>query len=164
MRQINRIIWHCAATQEGVDVSTETIRNWHVNGNGWSDIGYHYVIELDGSVHEGRPVERQGAHVSGHNEDSIGICYVGGVDANNKPKDTRTPTQRAALYDLTEELLGRYPGATVHGHNEYANKACPSFDAAKDWADRTQPETPDVDPSEPSCPCPHCGKPVKVTA
>jgi N-acetylmuramoyl-L-alanine amidase len=133
MRHINQIIWHCAATPKGRDVKTETIRSWHVNERGWSDIGYHYVIELDGSVHVGRPLIRAGAHVAGRNAHSIGICYVGGTDANGKPKDTRTPAQKNALYKLTAELLGRFPGATVHGHNEFAAKACPSFDVHADW-------------------------------
>lgn len=132
MRHINQIIWHCAATKEGVDVSMETIRAWHKR-QGWRDIGYHYVIELDGAVKEGRPLKLQGSHAKGHNRNSIGICYVGGVDKNMKPKDTRTPEQKAALYKLTEELLGQFPGATVHGHNEFAAKACPSFDVQKDW-------------------------------
>jgi len=133
MRPINRIIWHCSATPEGRDVGVEEIRRWHVEGRGWSDIGYHFVIELDGKVQTGRPLARMGAHVAGHNRDSIGICYVGGVDAQMKPKDTRTDAQRTALYELTAKLRQRYPGATVHGHNEFANKACPSFDARADW-------------------------------
>jgi N-acetylmuramoyl-L-alanine amidase len=133
MRPIDKIIWHCAATQEGHDVKIETIRKWHVEDRGWSDIGYHYVIELDGTVKTGRPLIRAGAHVQNHNAHSIGICYVGGVDKKMRPKDTRTPAQKAALYKLTEELLKRFPGATVHGHNEFAAKACPSFDARADW-------------------------------
>jgi N-acetylmuramoyl-L-alanine amidase len=137
MRTINRIIWHCSATPEGRDVKIATIRGWHVDDNGWSDIGYHYVIELDGSVREGRAEAEIGAHVGGHNGDSIGICYVGGMDAANvAAKDTRTPAQRSALYALTDELIERYPGATVHGHNEFASKACPSFDARTDWEAR----------------------------
>ena len=135
MRPIDKIIWHCAATKEGADVSTETIRKWHVEGNKWADIGYHYVIELNGVVHDGRPLEQIGAHVQGHNIGSIGICYVGGLDTKGKPKDTRTQAQKAALYALTESLLHRFPGATVHGHNEFAAKACPSFDAKSDWAE-----------------------------
>jgi N-acetylmuramoyl-L-alanine amidase len=133
MRPINRIIWHCSATPEGRDVGVDEIRRWHVDGRGWSDIGYHYVIELDGTVHTGRPLARTGAHVKGHNSDSIGICYVGGVDKKSRAKDTRTAAQRKALYELTTKLRQRYPGATVHGHNEFANKACPSFDARADW-------------------------------
>ena len=133
MREITKIIWHCAATPEGRDVKTETIRDWHVNDRGWSDIGYHFVIELDGTVKAGRPLRRAGAHAKGLNKNSIGICYIGGVDINGKPKDTRTAAQKAALYKKTAELMNRFPEATVHGHNEFAKKACPSFDAKADW-------------------------------
>lgn len=132
MRPVNRIIWHCAATPEGRAVSVDEIRRWHVE-KGWSDIGYHYVIELDGKVQTGRPLARAGAHVKGHNHDSIGICYVGGLDKKGRPKDTRTADQKRALYALTAKLRERYPGATVHGHNEFANKACPCFDVRTDW-------------------------------
>ena len=130
MRKIDKIIIHCSATPEGRPVTVETIRKWHI-ARGWSDIGYHFVIYLDGSVHEGRPLEAIGAHTSGQNLPSIGICYVGGCDKNMKPKDTRTPAQEAALVKLVKSLEGRFPGASVHGHNEFAAKACPSFDVQK---------------------------------
>jgi len=133
MRPINKIIWHCAATKEGQDVKMETIRKMHIQERGWSDIGYHFVIELDGTVREGRALVRPGAHTKGLNEASIGICYIGGVDASMRPKDTRTAAQKKALYDLTADLLKRFAGATVHGHNEFAAKACPSFDVQTDW-------------------------------
>ena len=99
-RKIDKIIIHCAATPEGRDVKTETIKSWHVKGNGWSDIGYHFVIELDGVVKTGRPLHRAGAHTKGHNATSIGICYVGGIDKDKKPKDTRTEAQRKAMDQL----------------------------------------------------------------
>ena len=133
VRQITKIILHCSATREGQDVSVETIRKWHLN-RGWSDIGYHYVIYLDGSIHEGRPVNRSGAHTKGYNSKSIGICYTGGVEKDGKtPKDTRTPEQDTALTNLITALLEMYPTATLHGHNEFANKACPSFDVQKEY-------------------------------
>lgn len=133
MRHIDEIIIHCSATPEGKDYTVDQIRDWHVRGNGWQDIGYHYVIYRDGSVHEGRPESMIGAHTRGHNGRSIGICYVGGCAADGKtPKDTRTAAQRTALKDLVRRLLGKYPGATVHGHNEFARKACPSFDVSKE--------------------------------
>jgi N-acetylmuramoyl-L-alanine amidase len=132
MRKINKIILHCTATPEGRDVSVETIKQWHLD-RGWSDIGYHYVIKLDGTVKKGRPEERQGAHVRGHNKHSIGITYVGGVDENMKPKDTRTCEQKEALKRLILELADCYPEATLHGHNEFSNKACPSFDVQKEY-------------------------------
>ena len=133
MRTIDKIIIHCAATKEGHDIKTETIKSWHVKGRGWSDIGYHFVIELDGSVKTGRPLHRIGAHTKGHNATSIGVCYVGGIDIDKRPKDTRTDAQRKAMDELIVALTMDYPGATVHGHNEFAAKACPSFDVSKEY-------------------------------
>ena len=132
-RKIDKIILHCAATPEGRDVKTETIKSWHVKGNGWSDIGYHFVIELDGAVKNGRPLHRSGAHTKGHNATSIGICYVGGIDKDKKPKDTRTEAQRKAMDQLVDDLKMEHPTASVHGHNEFAAKACPSFDVSKEY-------------------------------
>ena len=128
MRKIDKIIIHCSATPEGKDFTVQQIREWHVNGNCWRDIGYHFVIYRDGSIHKGRPIEQVGAHTTGHNAHSIGICYIGGCIVDGKtPKDTRTEAQRLALIKLVRELKASYPSATVHGHNEFANKACPSF-------------------------------------
>lgn len=131
MRTIDEIIIHCSATPEGRFVDVATIRKWHTDpkpiGRGWADIGYHYVIYLDGSVHNGRPVTQMGAHCKGHNRYSIGICYVGGVDMFGTPKDTRTPEQKESLRNLIIRLKNEYPGATIHGHYEFARKACPSF-------------------------------------
>lgn len=126
MRKIDKIIIHCSATPEGRDVKTETIRQWHLK-RGWSDIGYHYVIELDGKIVSGRPLERVGAHCRGENTGSIGICYVGGVNEEMIPKDTRTEAQRAALHSLLFDLTDNFANATIHGHNEFSSKACPSF-------------------------------------
>ena len=127
MRSIDKIIVHCSATREGQHVTVQQIRQWHLQRN-FADIGYHYVIYLDGSVHKGRPLEKAGAHCKGQNAHSIGICYVGGLDRQGKPKDTRTAAQKAALLSLIRELRQRFPRATVHGHREFANKACPCFD------------------------------------
>ena len=127
IRRISKIILHCTATPEGKDYTVSQIREWHLAG-GFSDIGYHYVIYRDGSVHPGRPEAIIGAHCTGQNACSIGITYVGGLAADGKtPKDTRTPEQNAALHTLIAELMTRYPQATLHCHNEFANKACPSF-------------------------------------
>lgn len=130
MRAINKLIIHCSATPEGRDVTVDEIRKWHLQ-RGFNDIGYHYVLYLDGSVHAGRPFEAAGAHCQGYNQNSIGICYVGGCDKNMQPKDTRTAAQKAALFKLIKNLKARYSGVTVHGHNEFAKKACPSFDVQK---------------------------------
>ena len=134
-RKIDKIIIHCAATPEGRDVKMETIKSWHVKGRGWSDIGYHYIIELDGAVKAGRPLHRSGAHTKGHNATSIGVCYVGGIDKDKKPKDTRTDAQRKAMDILIDDLKMEHPTASVHGHNEFAAKACPSFDVSKEYGE-----------------------------
>ena len=128
LRTITKIILHCTATPEGRDYTVDQIRQWHLE-RGFADIGYHYVIYRDGSIHRGRPVGTVGAHCTGQNTCSIGVCYVGGEepDGSHIPKDTRTPQQREALRKLVAELRKEYPGATVHGHYEFANKACPSF-------------------------------------
>ncbi|NBN64121.1 N-acetylmuramoyl-L-alanine amidase [Pannonibacter tanglangensis] len=135
MRHVDTIVVHCSATPEGRPVDVQTIRRWHL-ARGWSDIGYHFVIDLSGRVHTGRPIAQIGAHVAGHNAGSIGICYVGGVDANLKPKDTRTIQQKHALRELIASLCEEYPSIkTVCGHRDFAGvkKACPSFDARAEY-------------------------------
>ena len=131
MRKINELIWHCSATPEGRKVSVATIRKWH-KARGWSDIGYHKVVYLDGSVHDGRPMSRIGAHVKGHNTGSLGYCYVGGTDKDGVAKDTRTEAQKIAMARLTREAIAHQGVTKVTGHNEYANKACPSFNVQTD--------------------------------
>lgn len=132
MREINKIIIHCSATPEGREHTVADITSWH-KARGFATIGYHYVIYLDGTIHEGRPEEQMGAHTTGQNQNSIGICYIGGTDAKGNPKDTRTDKQKVALIALVKELKERYPKASVHGHCEFAAKACPSFDVKKEF-------------------------------
>ena len=132
MRPINEIIIHCSATKEGKNFTVKDIDAWH-RQRGFKCIGYHYVVYLDGTVHKGRDESEVGAHCSGHNSFSIGICYIGGLDVNGKPKDTRTDKQKAAIKSLVAELKLKYPDATIHGHNEFANKACPCFDVKKEF-------------------------------
>ena len=133
MRKINEIIVHCAATREGRDFTVEDITRWH-KARGFATIGYHYVIYRDGSIHEGRPLEQIGAHCVGHNKHSIGICYIGGCASDGKtPKDTRTPEQKEALLALLRRLKARFPNATIHGHRDFAAKACPSYDAFREY-------------------------------
>ncbi|MEJ6791980.1 MAG: N-acetylmuramoyl-L-alanine amidase [Lacinutrix sp.] len=133
MRTINKIIIHCSATPECRDVSPEEVTRWHVEERGWSDVGYHFIITIDGVVHSGRPIERQGAHAKGHNSDSIGVCYIGGMDSEMKSaKDTRTYEQKESLVNLICELKDTY-GGTVYGHRDFSNKECPSFDATKEY-------------------------------
>lgn len=132
MRKINKIILHCSATKEGRQFTAKDIDQWHKQ-RGWKGIGYHYVILLDGTIQPGRPESEIGAHTVGQNSNSIGICYIGGLDADGKAKDTRTDQQKEALHNLVSDLLKKYPGSTVHGHNEFANKACPCFNVKKEF-------------------------------
>lgn len=134
MRQINEIIVHCTATKEGQNFDVKDVRRWHLQRK-FKDIGYHYLVLLDGTVQKGRPIEQPGAHCTGHNTNSIGVCYVGGLDANGKPADTRTLKQRYALRFLLSELRHKYPQATIHGHRDFAAKDCPCFDATKEYQD-----------------------------
>lgn len=134
-RGITEIIVHCSATKRGQNVTTQQIDQWHKQ-RGFRCIGYHYVVYLDGSVHQGRNVDEAGAHCTGHNAHSIGVCYIGGLaDDAKTPADTRTLAQKAALLDLIKRLKRIYPNASVHGHREFANKACPCFDAEKEYKD-----------------------------
>lgn len=133
MTKVTEIIVHCSATAEGKPFTIADIRRWH-KAQGWDDVGYHYVIHLDGSIHQGRGEAFQGAHCKGHNAHSIGVCYIGGCAADGKtPKDTRTDAQNAALLALLKRLRKRYPEATIHGHRDFAAKACPSFDAKGEY-------------------------------
>ena len=134
-RRIDKIIVHCTATPEGRPVTVDEITRWHIQ-RGFSTIGYHYVVYLDGSIHEGRNINVAGAHTTGQNTGSIGVCYVGGLTKDGtKPKDTRTNAQKDALEKLMITLKANYPKATIHGHCEYANKACPCFDAQREYKD-----------------------------
>lgn len=131
-RAVDEIIVHCTATPAGRPVNPAQIDAWH-RARGYDGIGYHYVVDLDGRVHDGRHVDSAGAHCLGHNVRSIGVVYVGGTDAAGQPADTRTPAQRGALLNLLRELRRLYPRARIHGHCDFARKACPSFDATAEY-------------------------------
>lgn len=134
MRKITEIIVHCSDTIEGKDFTVEDIRKWHKD-RGWLDIGYHYVVYLDGSIHRGRSEEVVGAHCVGHNAHSIGVCYIGGKEAGTfRAKDTRTPAQHEALLRLLIDLVCKYPDAKIYGHRDFANRKCPCFDARKEYS------------------------------
>ncbi len=128
MRTITLIIIHCSATPEGRSLSFEECRRDHIMHRHFRDIGYHFYITRDGTVHDGRPIEKVGAHCEGHNPHSIGICYEGGLDANGKPADTRTEAQRKALKSLVERMHRLFPKALIVGHHDLnPRKACPCF-------------------------------------
>lgn len=152
-RRIDHIFIHCTASPEGKPMTVSDIRRVH-KANGWADIGYHYVVYLDGSVHCGRDVDKVGAHVSGYNSNSIGVAYVGGLENKagvptrcQKPKDTRTFAQKEGLRDLVEQLKKLYPQAQVLGHRDISPdkngngtvepfewiKSCPCFDAKEEY-------------------------------
>ena len=135
MRQINEIIVHCTATRADwwSDRSSrdkvEEVRRWHVEDRNWRDVGYHWLIDLDGSVIKGRDESVTGAHVAGHNANSIGVSLFGGHGGSNDDKfeDNFTPEQDASLRQLIRDIKDRHNITKISGHNEYANKACPCF-------------------------------------
>jgi hypothetical protein len=147
MRKINHIVIHCSATVEGKPFNRAAIKAMHL-ARGFTDIGYHYIILLDGTIEKGRADDVVGAHVSGHNANSIGVCYIGGIGKNGKGKDTRTPAQKCAMDSLIDTLKGQYPGAKVSGHRDFSPdknkdgkitpdefiKECPCFDAKVEYA------------------------------
>lgn len=132
MRIINKIIIHSTATPEGREVSVEDITTWH-RAKGWATIGYHYVIDLKGITHIGRPIEMIGTHCIGENTNSIGIVYVGGTDEDGRAKDTRNEFQRRALIKLIKELKEIYGNIPVYGHRNFSSTACPSFNAKEEY-------------------------------
>lgn len=135
MRNINKIIVHCSATPEGRVVTAKDIDEWHKQ-RGFTKIGYHYVIYLDGTIHLGRKEEEIGAHCLGYNASSIGVCYIGGLAKDGKtPKDTRTPEQKAALLTLLKKLKAKYPRMAIYGHRDFAAKDCPCFNARVEYKD-----------------------------
>lgn len=121
---------HCAATPEGRDVKAADISQWDIAKFG--QISYHFVIELDGTIHRTLRDDQRGAHVGKNNTGNIGVCYVGGVDKNGNPKDTRTDAQKKSMLTLVRTYKARFPGIVVRGHRDWPGvaKACPSFDVA----------------------------------
>ncbi|RVV99688.1 lysozyme [Mesobaculum littorinae] len=143
MRKITGIILHCTATRpefmDGQTTATKAdeIRRWHVEGNGWSDIGYHYLVDRDGTVATGRPIDRTGAHVRGHNTGTIGISLLGGHGSAETDAFAEhfTDRQDTALRTLLADLQDRFGAVPITGHNDYAAKACPGFNVAR-WLDK----------------------------
>ena len=133
---VSYIIIHCTATRETQDYTPEQLKRDHM-ARGFIDVGYHFYIRKDGTVTQHRQLNEVGAHCRPFNRCSIGVCYEGGLDANGKPKDTRTLKQRATLVGLILDLKQKFPKAVIRGHNEMPGavpKACPCFKAAKEFA------------------------------
>ncbi|MBV7408211.1 N-acetylmuramoyl-L-alanine amidase [Maritimibacter sp. DP1N21-5] len=143
MRPITEIIVHCTATRADWWASKPTsakvaeIRRWHVQDRGWRDIGYHYLIDRDGTVATGRPLAQVGAHTQGHNTGTIGISLFGGHGSseNDAFEEHFTPEQDAALRKLIAGLKSEFGITKVSGHNQYAAKACPGFNVPR-WLER----------------------------
>ena len=135
-RHVNMLVIHCAATKPDMNIGVKEIRDWHVRGNGWRDIGYHLVIRRDGTIERGRPMENIGSHVRGHNGGSIGVCLVGGVDNNMKARNNFTAAQWISLELIVSDFQKNYPNARICGHRDLdKGKECPSFDVSK-WLAR----------------------------
>lgn len=131
--KVTEIIVHCTATKQGQPATVADVDRWH-KAKGWAGIGYHYLVYLDGTIHQGRSENKIGAHCVGHNSHSIGVCYVGGLANDGKTaKDTRTEAQKAGLLKILKELKARYPNAKIYGHRDFAAKACPCFDAKAEY-------------------------------
>lgn len=144
--KVEYIVVHCSATPEGLDLNANDINRMHRARN-FSMIGYHKVVKLNGAVEDGRPMDRQGAHVRGYNHKSVGICYIGGLDASRKAKDTRTDFQVVAMANEIVSLKKKFPNAKVVGHRDLSPdldgdgvvephewmKQCPCFDASEEY-------------------------------
>ena len=133
VRSVRLLIIHCSATLPGQRVTVQDIDRWH-RQQGFSCIGYHFYITVDGTIWTGRPLSQIGAHCKGYNTHSIGICYEGGLDEEGRPQDTRTLMQKAALVALINKLRESYPTADVVGHCDLnPHKACPCFSAVEEY-------------------------------
>ena len=125
------IVIHCAATKASMNIGLTEIRKWHVQDNGWRDVGYHYIIRRNGEVELGRSIRDTGAHAAGYNHKSVSVCMVGGMAEDNSAENNFTAQQWTALLDLVKQLKSNYPDADVIGHNEISEKECPSFEVQK---------------------------------
>ena len=153
--EIDAIVVHCSATPEGRDLDWRDINMMHVK-RGFQCIGYNFVVKLDGTVQVGRSLTVDGAHCNSkgfsgksYNKHSIGICYIGGTDAQGKAKDTRTLEQKKALRELIAKLVKEYPVKEILGHRDTSPdldgdgvvepfewiKMCPCFDAVSEYKD-----------------------------
>ena len=145
-RVMNTIVIHCSATKENKDYSSVDIKKWHLQ-RGFNDIGYHFIIKLDGTIEIGRSLDKVGAHVAGNNTGSIGICYIGGLDSKGKSKDTRTDEQKESLLNLINLLKKNINIKEIKGHRDFSKdlncdgkidkfeyiKDCPCFEVKDEY-------------------------------
>ena len=138
---------HCSATRPTAIMGVREIHRMHVE-RGFACVGYHYVIKRDGTIERGRPEDKMGAHVEGHNRDSLGVCLIGGIDADGKAKNNFTQDQFDSLKSLLLSLHGKYPKAIIQGHRDFFGdtnkdgkidcrdwlKECPCFDVNQWWS------------------------------
>ncbi len=166
MRKITEIIVHCTATRadwwagKRTSEKVREIKRWHVTpkpeGRGWSDIGYHFLIDRDGTIAKGRDIARDGAHVQGRNAGTIGISLFGGHGSSETDRfeEHFTPEQDAALRNLIADLREQFGNVPVTGHNQDAAKACPGFNAPAWFARKAPPKPPVSAPKPPAAPSP----------
>jgi N-acetylmuramoyl-L-alanine amidase len=143
---VDFIVVHCSATGPKQDIGALEIDQWH-RKRGWIKIGYHLVIRRNGAIEPGRELDEQGAHVTGRNSNTLGVCLVGGINADGKAEDNYTPAQHRQLLFTLRALKARHPNAQIVGHRDLSPdlngdgfvtrhewvKECPSFDV-KAWA------------------------------
>ena len=136
MKDVLYIVIHCTATRLSQRVTIDDIDRWH-KARGFAQCGYHWYIDREGTIKEGRSEKLAGAHVRHSNQHAIGVCYEGGLDEKGRPKDTRTPEQKAALWFLLEDLKKDYPKAKIVGHRDFPHvaKQCPCFDVQEEYSD-----------------------------
>ena len=137
-KKTDSIIIHCAATKKSMDIGYKEIREWHVDQNGWDDVGYHYIIRRNGKLEKSRPEEYSGAHAPSHNSRSIGICLVGGMADDGGPENNFTLEQFLTLKDLVNMVMNKYSDITeVLGHCDVQDNKpnCPGFDV-KQWMNK----------------------------
>ena len=134
-REVRLLIVHCSATRCNRDFPLDALHHSHLS-SGFASIGYHFYITREGKVHICRPAHQIGAHVTGWNDKSSGICYEGGLSEKGVPADTRTYAQKCSLLDLLWQLKADYPQAKILGHYQVSpniKKACPCFDAKEEY-------------------------------
>ena len=137
-KKTDSIIIHCAATKASIDIGYKEIREWHVDQNGWDDVGYHFIIKRNGQYEKGRPEGYSGAHAPSHNSRSIGICLVGGMADDGGPENNFTLEQFLTLKDLINMIMDKYSDITeILGHCDIQeNKPnCPGFNV-KEWLNK----------------------------